>query len=72
MECNLGKTERRIRVFLGVVLLGIAGLTMLPEWGSGLAFVLGIVALFSGVARFCPLWKVFGINTCERKHAESH
>ena len=72
MGCNIGKAERRIRIGLGVLLLGIAGLTMVPDWGSALAFVLGAVALFAGIGRFCPLWKVFGVNTCGHTPAENH
>ena len=69
MECNIGKTERRIRVGLGIFLLGLAGLTFLPDWPALLTFVVGAVALFTGIARFCPLWKVLGINSCDHSTA---
>ncbi|MCH7615378.1 MAG: DUF2892 domain-containing protein, partial [Nitrospinae bacterium] len=54
MECqfNMGKTERRIRIVLGTIILGIGGTTLLPEWGSLLAFVLGVIVLFSGIRQF--------------------
>ncbi len=79
MECNLGKTERKTRIGLGILFLGIAGLTMLPEWGSALVFgvgaialFIGAIALFTGVARYCPVWRMLGINIFHDKAAESH
>ena len=62
---NIGKTEGRLRIGLGILLPGIAGLTMLPEWGSAFAFLLGSIMLFTGIRLFCPLWKFLGINTGE-------
>jgi hypothetical protein len=32
--------------------------------GTGIAFVVGTIALVTGAIGFCPLWTVFGINTC--------
>lgn len=68
---NMGKTEGRLRILLGILLLGIAGLTVLPEWGSALTFLLGTMMLFTGIRLFCPLWKVLGISTCEH-HPGTH
>ena len=74
MECqfNMGKAERRIRMVLGVVILGIGGTTLVSEWGSLLAFVLGVFVLFSGIRQFCPIRKWLGINTYDPHHAENH
>jgi len=74
MECqfNMGKTERRIRIVLGILLLGLAGLTMLPEWGSLLAFAVGVLALFTGIRQFCPFRKWLGFNTGAHHPVENH
>lgn len=72
MECNLGRTERKTRIGLGILFLGIGGLTMVPEWGSALVFGVGAIALFTGVARHCPVWRMLGINTCHDKAGQSH
>ena len=71
MACNVGHTERMIRIGLGVVLLAIAGLTMLPGWGTGVALVIGFVALITGCVGFCPAWKLFRLNTCEPRQKSS-
>lgn len=64
MTCNVGSVERAIRVVLGVVLVLVGAFAGLPAWGTAVAFVIGAVALVTGVVRFCPAWKLFGINTC--------
>ena len=69
---NIGKTERRIRIGLGILLIGIGGLTAFPEWASLVAFCLGGIAIYTGIHHFCPVWKLFGINTCEHHNLENH
>jgi hypothetical protein len=64
MTCNVGGSERTIRVALGVVLVVVGAFAGLPTWGTAAAFVVGAVALVTGAVGFCPAWKLFGINTC--------
>ena len=68
VEYNLGHMERVFRVGLGVILLAVGGLTALPTWGTTIAIFIGIVALVTGVIGYCPAWRLFGINTCDRNH----
>jgi hypothetical protein len=56
MECNIGKTERRIRVGVGLLFLGIASFAILPEWGLILGLVLGAIGVATGVVGHCHLW----------------
>ncbi|MER3422728.1 MAG: DUF2892 domain-containing protein [Nitrospiraceae bacterium] len=65
MVCNVGNIERSIRIVLGVVLLALGAFAGLPTGWAIAAFVLGAVALVTGVVRFCPAWMLLGINTCE-------
>ena len=71
VTCNLGHSERIIRIGLGLLLLAVAGLTLLPGWGTLLALVIGAVALLTGFLGFCPAWRLFKMNTCDSKPAES-
>ncbi|MBM4122386.1 MAG: DUF2892 domain-containing protein [Nitrospira sp.] len=64
MTCNVGNTERAIRVILGIVLIATGYLAELPQIGAIAAYLVGIIALVTGAAGFCPAWKLFGINTC--------
>ena len=64
MKANEGTIDRIIRAVVGVAaLLGAFAI------GSGsVAFVLllvvGAVLLVTAAVGFCPLYRVFGINTC--------
>jgi hypothetical protein len=64
MKTNEGTVDRIIRAVVGVAaLLGAFAM------GSGsVAFVLllvvGAVLLVTAAVGFCPLYRVFGINTC--------
>ncbi len=58
LKVNEHMVERIFRVALGVVLLGIA-FTMGQWWGY-----LGFVPLLTGVTGFCPLYRIFGFQTC--------
>jgi hypothetical protein len=67
MTCNVGGTERAVRVAVGVVLIGAGALAGFPMWGTAVAVVVGAVALLTGAVGFCPAWKLFGVNTCPTK-----
>lgn len=64
MACNVGGVERPIRIVVGIIALGIGAFAGLPPVGTGVALVVGTIALVTGAIGFCPLWTVFGINTC--------
>ena len=64
MRCNIGSTERTIRIVLGILLLVIGYAAGLPVWASVVAYIAGAIALLTGAVQFCPLWQLFGVNTC--------
>lgn len=63
---NEGKTDRTIRIVLGVILLGLAlfSLNGMAQIGAVIA---GAIALVTGAIGFCGLYKIFGISTLEKK-----
>jgi len=63
---NEGKTDRTIRVVLGVILLGLAFLS-LTGIAQTVAVVAGLIALVTGAIGFCGLYKILGISTIEKK-----
>ena len=64
MACNVGGIERPVRIVLGILLIGIGVFAALPPVGMGVALAAGTIALVTGALGFCPLWTLFGINTC--------
>jgi len=65
MGCNVGKTDQTVRFVLGLVLLLGYFFGWFTGSAGGVALVLGIIFLVTAAIRFCPLYKLVGINTCK-------
>ncbi len=61
MGCNVGKKDKIVRFLVGAVILVIG-----HEGGGDLLKWLGLVVWLTGYFEFCGLYKVLGINTCEK------
>lgn len=59
MKVNAGALDRALRVAVGLVLIGLAASGNVGAWGY-----IGVVPLLTGAIGRCPLYAVFGINTC--------
>jgi hypothetical protein len=61
MEANVGSADRAVRVVVGLVLLSLLFLLhgSARWWG-----LLGLVPLATSACRFCPLYRLVGLNTC--------
>ena len=64
MVKNVGGVDQKIRLLLGLLAIGIAALAGLPTWGAVVMATVGVIALVTGSTGYCPLWTLFGINTC--------
>lgn len=62
MNCNEGTLDRSLRVVVGLALVALAFTKTLGPWAY-----IGVVPLLTGLVGFCPLYKVFGWNTCRTK-----
>lgn len=67
MKKNMGNTDRIIRVIAAIVfaVLYFTG-TVTGTFGIILV-VLGAVFLATSFISFCPLYTLFGLNTCGKK-----
>lgn len=70
MIYNVGGIERPIRIVVGLLLLGLALFGGMPAAGIWVLGVIGAIALVTGVVGYCPVWTLFGVNTCHTKPAE--
>ena len=61
---NVGTVDKVIRIILGLVLLALVFVGPQTPWGW-----IGIIPLATGLIGFCPLYSVFGMNTCGGKKA---
>ncbi len=67
MKLNVGGIESFIRIFSGVCLLYGALYGIIGAWGFA-----GVILILTGLARFCPLTTLLGINTNSCKTESSH
>lgn len=56
---NEGKIDRTLRVLLGAILISLVFIGPQTAWGW-----LGLVPLVTGLIGTCPVYSLFGINTC--------
>ena len=61
MNHNVGTADRMVRITLGLLLLAVTAMYDSPQRWFGL---LGLVPLLTGMVGNCPLYGLFGINTC--------
>ena len=59
MDINVGNMDRMLRIGAGVALIALAATGVVGFWGY-----IGIVPLLTGVFRFCPAYRLLGMNTC--------
>jgi hypothetical protein len=62
MKANVGSIDRALRIVFGLALIGATLMGAIGPWGW-----LGLVAVATGVFRFCPAYLPFGLNTCAIK-----
>ena len=60
-QSNVGSADRVLRIILGIGLLSLVFVGPQTPWGW-----LGLVPLFTGLMRTCPLYSIFGWNSGAR------
>lgn len=58
---NVGRADRLLRIFIGIILIGLA-MTTGMSWGW-----IGVIPLVTGLFTTCPLYSLIGMNTCKTR-----
>jgi hypothetical protein len=61
MHCNIGRTDRILRLTIGITLMGLAAFEVVGPWGW-----FGILPFFTGVMGVCSAYSLLGINTLKK------
>jgi hypothetical protein len=68
MKANTGSTDRIIRIVLAIIIGYYAYSTSFETaWLQIVLYVVASILLVTAFLKFCPLYTIFGINTCEIK-----
>jgi len=59
---NVGILDRALRIGAGLLLIALAARGTIGYWGY-----IGVVPLLTGVVGNCPVYSLFGLNTCSRR-----
>ena len=66
MNINVGSYERLIRVLVGAVVIA-TGIIYQNYWGA-----IGLVPLITGLAGWCPAYRIFGFSSCRSCENVNH
>jgi hypothetical protein len=64
MKKNMGNVDRLVRVILALVFAALYFTNTVSGTLGLVLLVLGGIFLATSVISFCPLYTIFGINTC--------
>jgi cadmium resistance protein CadD (predicted permease) len=59
MTLNVGTWDRALRIAVGLALLALVFVGPKTLWG-----LVGLIPLLTGLAGFCPAYRLVGANTC--------
>lgn len=61
MKANVGNIDKWVRILVGLLLIAWVAVGDGPTWAW-----IGVVPLATGLFKFCPLYRLLGINTCRK------
>lgn len=61
MTANVGGVDRILRVLVGLALIVCVFVGPQTPWGW-----IGVIPLVTGLARFCPAYRLFGFSSCPK------
>jgi hypothetical protein len=61
MTCNIGKTDKIVRIVAGIV-IAAAGIAFKGWWG-----LIAVIPLGTALAGWCPLYVPFKISTAKKE-----
>jgi hypothetical protein len=67
MKTNVGKTDKWIRIMLAIVLGALYYTKTVTDTLGIITLVVAGIFLVTAFTGICPLYSLFGVNTCARK-----
>jgi hypothetical protein len=67
MKANMGSTDKIIRIILALVFVVLFFMSVVTAPMSYILLGLAAVFVLTSLVSFCPLYPLFGINTCKKQ-----
>lgn len=67
MKKNMGNADRLIRISIAAIVIILTAMDIISGTLSIVLIVLSIVFLLTSIISFCPLYTLFGANTCPKE-----
>jgi uncharacterized membrane protein len=68
MKKNMGKIDKGVRILVALMMMGLIYMELIPEPWSFVVLGLAGIFVLTSVINFCPLYVLFGINTCKNEN----
>lgn len=62
MKCNVGRTEKLIRIGIGII-IGLMGIYYKNWWG-----LIGLIPIITGAIGYCPVSDFLGVSSCKAEN----
>jgi len=66
MKKNMGRADKTIRVFIAAVVALLYYTGVISGTLATVLMVVAIIFVVTSLISFCPLYTLFGINTCKK------
>ncbi len=64
MKVNMGSSDKIVRVLIALVFIGLFAAGIISGTVGYVLLVLAGVFILTSIFSFCPLYAIFGMNTC--------
>lgn len=65
MKKNLGIVDKRIRIMVAIIVAVLYYLNIIEGTLAYILMAVAIIFLITSLINFCPLYKIFGFNSCK-------
>ena len=66
MKKNMGNIDRFIRVLIALIIIGLYMANQISGLLATIGLVISAILILTSFVSFCPLYMVFGFNTCKK------
>lgn len=67
MKKNMGVADKRVRILAALIIAGLYFVDMISGTLGIVLMVVAAIFLVTSLMNFCPLYSIFGMNTCKVK-----